>query len=121
MHKIYTYAFDLRPPLYIALEQANYFKDGVLKEHFCFNNKYLDVVIHSKNKYLQMKLGILASGDIGKDTLEKIISNYEIYFVLTDSNSISVIELCKNYKIPFSKGIPEMEVHMNLLKIMKLM
>ena len=48
MHKIYTYAFDLRPHLYIALEQANYFKDGVLKEHFCFNNKYLDVVIHSK-------------------------------------------------------------------------
>ena len=48
MHKIFTYAFDLRPHLYTALEQANYFKDGVLKEHFYFNNKYLDVVIHSK-------------------------------------------------------------------------
>ncbi len=48
MHKLYTYAFDLRPHLYKALEDANYFKDGVLKQHFFFENKYIDVVIHSK-------------------------------------------------------------------------
>lgn len=53
-----------------------------------------------------MKLGILTSGDIGKDTLEKIILDYEIYFVLTDSNSLSIIELCTNHKIPFFKGNP---------------
>ena len=48
MHKIYTYAFDLRPHLYVALERANYFKDGILNQHCFFNGKYLDVVIHSK-------------------------------------------------------------------------
>ena len=53
-----------------------------------------------------MKLGILTSGDIGKDTLEKIILDYEISFVLTDSNSLSIIELCINHKIPFFKGNP---------------
>ncbi len=53
-----------------------------------------------------MKLGILTSGDIGKDTLEKIILDYKICFVLTDSNSLSIIELCTNYKIPFFKGNP---------------
>ncbi len=53
-----------------------------------------------------MKLGILTSGDIGKDTLEKIILDYEICFVLTDSNSLSIIELCINHKIPFFKGNP---------------
>ena len=53
-----------------------------------------------------MKLGILTSGDIGKDTLEKIILDYEVSFVLTDSNSLSIIELCINHKIPFFKGNP---------------
>ena len=56
-----------------------------------------------------MKLGILTSGDIGKDTLEKIILDYEIYFVLTDSNSLSIIELCTNHNIPFLKEIQEMK------------
>ena len=50
-----------------------------------------------------MKLGILTSGDIGKDTLEKIILDYEIYFVLTDINSLSIIELCTNHNIPSFK------------------
>ena len=53
-----------------------------------------------------MKLGILTSGDIGKDSLEKIILDYEVSFVLTDSNSLSIIELCINHKIPFFKGNP---------------
>ena len=48
MHKIFTYAFDLRPHLYQAIEIAGYNKEAVLKEHCLFNNVYLDVVIHSK-------------------------------------------------------------------------
>ena len=47
-HKIYVYAFDLRPHLYLALEKSNFFKDAVLKEHCYFNGKFIDVVIHSK-------------------------------------------------------------------------
>ena len=47
-HKIFTYAFDLRPNLYKVLEKCNYKKDAILKEHCCFKNKFIDVVIHSK-------------------------------------------------------------------------
>jgi RimJ/RimL family protein N-acetyltransferase len=47
-HKIFTFAFDLRPKLYIALEESNYCKESVLKEHCFINNNYRDVVIHSK-------------------------------------------------------------------------
>jgi RimJ/RimL family protein N-acetyltransferase len=49
-HKIFTYAFDLRPLLYIALEKSSYTKEAVLKSHTYFNNEFIDVVIHSKLK-----------------------------------------------------------------------
>ena len=48
LHKIYTYAFDLRPHLYKALENSGFMEDARLKEHCSFDNKYLDVVMHSK-------------------------------------------------------------------------
>lgn len=47
-HKIFTYAFDLRPHLYEVLESKNYIKEAVLKEHCFFNNQFIDVIIHSK-------------------------------------------------------------------------
>jgi len=47
-HKIFTYAFDLRSHLYIALEAAGYKEEARLKEHCLFNKKYYDVVIHTK-------------------------------------------------------------------------
>lgn len=51
-HKIYTYAFDLRPHLYPVLEASGFHEDARLKEHCYFDGKYLDVVINSKiNKY----------------------------------------------------------------------
>ena len=52
MHKIYVYAFDLRPQLYNTLESNGFFLDGRLTEHCYFDEKYLDIVIHCKmNKY----------------------------------------------------------------------
>lgn len=48
LHKIFTYAFDLRQRLYPALENAGFVKEAILKEHCFFENSYLDVVIHSK-------------------------------------------------------------------------
>lgn len=48
IHKIFTYAFDLRPQLYEALNKSGFTKEARLKEHCFFNCKYLDVVIHSK-------------------------------------------------------------------------
>jgi RimJ/RimL family protein N-acetyltransferase len=51
-HKIYTYAFDLRQHLYPVLEASGFHEEARLKEHCCFDGKYLDVVINSKiNKY----------------------------------------------------------------------
>lgn len=47
-HKIFTYAFNLRPHLYEAVESQNFFKEATLKEHILFDGKYIDVVIHSK-------------------------------------------------------------------------
>ncbi len=47
-HKIFTYAFDLRPHLYTMLAANNYTEEARLKEHCYFNNKYIDVVLHAK-------------------------------------------------------------------------
>ena len=48
LHKIFTYAFDLRPHLYTAVEKAGFTKEARLKEHCFFDDRYIDVVIHSK-------------------------------------------------------------------------
>lgn len=50
LHKIYTYAFDLRPHLYHALASSGFLKEAKLKEHAIFDGKAIDVVIHSKIK-----------------------------------------------------------------------
>jgi len=48
LHKIYTYAFDIRPHLYSAIEGAGYSKEAVLTDHCLFEGEYKDVIIHSK-------------------------------------------------------------------------
>jgi RimJ/RimL family protein N-acetyltransferase len=48
LHKLFTFAFDLRPQLYKPIEEAGYTKEAILKEHIFFNGKYKDVIIHSK-------------------------------------------------------------------------
>lgn len=50
LHKLFIYAFDLRPHLYEAVEAKGYSKEAVLKEHCFFNGEYKDVIIHSKIK-----------------------------------------------------------------------
>lgn len=47
-HKIFTFAFDLRPKLYEALVCADFKEDARLVEHCFFDGKYIDVLIHSK-------------------------------------------------------------------------
>jgi RimJ/RimL family protein N-acetyltransferase len=48
LHKLFTFAYDLRPHLYAPIEEASYTKEATLKNHIFFNNEYKDVVIHSK-------------------------------------------------------------------------
>lgn len=50
LHKIYTYAFDLRPKLYEALEGRGYMWEARMKEHCFFEGEFIDVVIHSKTR-----------------------------------------------------------------------
>jgi RimJ/RimL family protein N-acetyltransferase len=52
LHKVFTYAFDLRPLLYKALEKAGFNQEARLKEHCYFDKKYIDVLIHSKINYV---------------------------------------------------------------------
>ena len=47
LHKIYTYAFDLRPHLYTMLEANGFTHEATLKEHCLFNGEYKDVILHS--------------------------------------------------------------------------
>ncbi len=53
LHKLSTFAFDLRPHLYVMLEKNNYLLDAVLKEHCLFDNKYVNVVMHYKLNYYE--------------------------------------------------------------------
>lgn len=48
LHKIFVYAFDLRPHLYEMLESNHYFMDARLNEHCRFQEKFIDVVIYAK-------------------------------------------------------------------------
>ena len=47
-HKIFTYAFDLRPHLYEVLLDCEFNEEARLKEHCYFDNRFLDVVYHAK-------------------------------------------------------------------------
>jgi RimJ/RimL family protein N-acetyltransferase len=47
-HKIFTYAFDLRPHLYNVLEKNGYIKEAILVDHILFKGNYKNVVIHRK-------------------------------------------------------------------------
>lgn len=50
LHKIYTYAFDLRPHLYPVFESQGFYKEAELKQHVLFEEKYKSVIIHAKIK-----------------------------------------------------------------------
>ncbi len=48
LHKINTYAFDLRQNLYYVLEKNGFYKEAILKEQVCYSGKYINAVIHAK-------------------------------------------------------------------------
>ncbi|MCH7412068.1 GNAT family N-acetyltransferase [Belliella sp. R4-6] len=49
LHKIFTYAFDLRPQLYSVLEKAGFINEAILSQHAIFEDMAINVYIHSKN------------------------------------------------------------------------
>jgi RimJ/RimL family protein N-acetyltransferase len=48
IHKIFTYAFNVRPQLFKLLVDCNYIEEARLKEHCIIDNKYHDILIHTK-------------------------------------------------------------------------
>jgi RimJ/RimL family protein N-acetyltransferase len=57
LHKVYTYAFDLRKHLYDVLESCHYNKEAVLVDHHLVDGRFIYVVIHAKinNAYVLRK------------------------------------------------------------------
>lgn len=53
-----------------------------------------------------LRLGILASGELGRICLQELIKSQHINFVFTDSKSTEVIELAKHHSIPCFVGKP---------------
>ena len=47
LHKIYTYAFDLRPHLYAIFEANGFIREATLREHCFFQGTFKDVIIHA--------------------------------------------------------------------------
>lgn len=67
LHKIFTYAFDIRPQIYPILENAGFHLEAELKEHCLYKGYFISIKIHSKinhNYYLNLRLA--TSSDIGK-------------------------------------------------------
>ena len=48
LHKVSTFAYDLRPNVYKLFEIANYKKEAVLIDHKFFDDQFVNVVIHAK-------------------------------------------------------------------------
>jgi len=53
-----------------------------------------------------LTIGVLCSGGLGLDSLKKIAKDYTVQFVLTDSNSIGIIDFSKSHRIPHFAGNP---------------
>lgn len=59
LNKIFTYAFDVRPRLYEALEFSGFLEEARLKDHCKINDEYKDVVYHScfnPEKYFKLRI-----------------------------------------------------------------
>lgn len=80
LHKIFTYAYDIRPNLFKVLLQASYFEECRLIEHCFFEDNFIDVLIHSKiNSYLKLRKASINDTDITFDwATNKRIRQYSI-------------------------------------------
>lgn len=48
LHKIFTWAFDLRPKLFTSIEDVGFEREAVLNQHVFLEGSFKDVIIHSK-------------------------------------------------------------------------
>jgi RimJ/RimL family protein N-acetyltransferase len=48
LHKIFTYAYDIRPDLYPILESAGFLQEARLRRHITVGDEFVDVLVHGK-------------------------------------------------------------------------
>ena len=94
LYKIFTYAFDVRPNLYKVLENSSYLNEAVLKEHCYFDDKYIDVVIHSKKNQNYLYFRKANMGDLS--TYYKWLNDVEVRSQSYNSNIVN-FESHKNW------------------------
>lgn len=63
-----------------------------------------------------LKIAVLCSGGLGLDTLKKINLEYQIVCVLTDSNSVAIVEFAKANNIPLFTGNPRNKKGFDFIK-----
>lgn len=112
LHKIFTYAFDVRPNLYPALESAGFSKEAVLEEHCFFEGKFRDVIIHSKKNKIELCLATIDdaqllfdwvnNSDVRRNSLitERVVWDEHLKWFKSKLQSQSKIYILFNDKIP---------------------
>lgn len=74
--KIFTYAFDIRPFLYDALEDSGFVREAVLKDHCIVDGKYKNVIIHSFWNPICIEIRSVTENDC--DLLFKWANEFEV-------------------------------------------
>lgn len=63
-----------------------------------------------------LKIGVLASGNLGYQTLLKLKEDYNVMFVFTDSKSFKIIEYCEKSELDIFIGNPRNGATIDFLK-----
>lgn len=63
-----------------------------------------------------MKIGVLASGTLGLTVLNHLYNNYEVVFVMTNKNSMEIIDFCNENRISVFIGNPRAGSCKNFIK-----
>lgn len=114
-HKIYTYAFDLRPHLYKVLEAKHFEEEAILKEHSFFNGKFIDVIIHTKMSH--------SNNFIDKEKIYQVGSyTFKNYLTLDDTEKRIILEWrnhLNNRKWMFNQDIILLDDHLKFIGKLK--
>tara|TARA_Y100001958_G_scaffold159984_1_gene164886 strand:+ start:5068 stop:6060 length:993 start_codon:yes stop_codon:yes gene_type:complete len=125
LKKIYTYAYDVRPNLYIALENSGFSEEKRLKKNHNFNGKLIDIVYHScfnTNNYLKL-LKVQSSDSkilfewrnditVRKSSFNKSIINWDDHLIWFNKKINSPNS--KNYLARDNQNIPIGQIRLDL-------
>ena len=89
LHKIFTYAYDLRPKLFEALKISSFKEEARLKYHIYFDGDFRDVLIHSFFNPLH-NLSIRKAKFSDKNILFDWVNEKEVRYNALNSEQITV-------------------------------